>query len=99
MGIENVEELEDRVRITYTLYQYYPQNDRQEIKEILYSDVPNLPKNTGKYRENAGIYDSFDQRFIFLSKINRGIGFVIEKYEEQNGDYTETSIYGPFLER
>ena len=97
MGIDKVEELEDRVKIAYTLYQYYAQFDRQEFKEILYKDVPSLPEDKGEYLEKKGLYDSFEEKNIFLSKINRTIGFVIEEYEEQNGSYTERSIYGPFL--
>ena len=99
MRFDSVEEIEDRVKITYTLYQYYPQYDKPEFKEILYKDVPSLPKDTEEYRENASVYYSFEHKFISLSKINRTIGFVIEQFEEQDGNYTDASIHGPFLVR
>ena len=99
MGIDKVEELEDRVKVAYTLYQYYAQFDRQEFKEILYKDVPSLPEDKGEYLENKGLYDSFESKHIHLSKINRAIRFVIENYEEHDGSETERAIYGPFLVR
>src|SRR3989344_7501682 len=82
MRIDSIEELEDRVKITYTLYQYYAKYDTPEFKEVLYKDVPNLPKDTEEYRKTADIYNSFESRTVFLSKINRSIGFVIGQCQE-----------------
>ena len=95
MGIDRIEQLEDRVKVHISFSNHSPIPDENTTSEILYSDIPSLPIAP---QVPKGRYDSkFWAERVFIPKVNQTIEYHFHEWQETVAATMQGLEGGPYL--
>jgi len=95
MTIKKVEQLEDRVIIHFHFKNGERIPDDFEKKEILYSDIPHLPKDH-EIQRDPGCINHWSEP-VFIEKVNKTIIYYFKEWQETAYASMQGFEDGPFL--